>query len=166
MCALWKTLLKEVEYINAKRQKKKMVDGLISCIAQNKENFISFSWGQLWFVNSFSFLSASLDKLVSNTAKEDLLITKEMPPFDFLTRKKRYTHANTWMILVYMMKQHCWLKIDFTVDYLMSISVMRNKIMRKTFGVRLDVKHWAVIMICTWRVMWTCCQMYFRISEG
>ena len=56
------------------------------------EKLISFSWGQFRFVDSFAFLSASLDKLVSNTPKEDLIITKEMPHFDLLTRKGVYPY--------------------------------------------------------------------------
>lgn len=42
----------------------------ISCIPQNHEKYISFSMGKLDFVDSFQFLSTSLEKLVHNLAKE------------------------------------------------------------------------------------------------
>ena len=41
------------------------VEGRISCIPNNKEKYISFSLGQLRFIDSAQFLPASLDKLVA-----------------------------------------------------------------------------------------------------
>ena len=41
------------------------------------EKLISFSWGQFRFVDSYAFLSSSLDRLVTNTPKEDLRITRQ-----------------------------------------------------------------------------------------
>ena len=41
------------------------VDGRISCIPNNTEKYISFSLGQLRFIDSAQFLLASLDKLVT-----------------------------------------------------------------------------------------------------
>ena len=49
--------------------------GNITCIANNAEKYISFSIGQLKFLDSFQFMSSSLAKLVENTP--DLKITKE-----------------------------------------------------------------------------------------
>ena len=67
------------------------------------EKLISFSWGQFKFVDSYAFLSSSLDKLVQNTPKKDLRITRQQYPnrcylsqsrrllndtmFDLVTRK-------------------------------------------------------------------------------
>ena len=90
--ALGKTTEKEVEYTNYKVEKKKMVDGKISCIAQSMEKLISFSYGQFRFVDSFACLSTSLNNLVINTPKEDLMITKEMKKFELLTRKGVYPY--------------------------------------------------------------------------
>ena len=53
-----------------------VTDGGISGIVQNMEKLISFSWGQFRFVDSFAFLSLSLDRLVQNTPKEDLRLTR------------------------------------------------------------------------------------------
>ena len=52
-----------------------VTDGGISGIVQNMEKLISFSWGQFRFVDSFAFLSSSLDRLVQNTPKKNLNIT-------------------------------------------------------------------------------------------
>lgn len=45
-------------------------DKPISCIPANYEKYISFSIGDLTFIDSLQFLNASLEKLVSNLAKE------------------------------------------------------------------------------------------------
>jgi len=45
-------------------------DKAISCIPTNDEKYISFSIGDLIFIDSLQFLNASLEKLVSNLAKE------------------------------------------------------------------------------------------------
>ena len=57
-----------------------VTDGKISAIVQNMEKLISFSWGQFRFVDSYAFLSSSLDKLVQNTPKKDLRITRQQYP--------------------------------------------------------------------------------------
>ena len=43
----------------------------IDVIAQNCERFITFGFKNLWFKDSFSFLSSSLDKSVKLTKYED-----------------------------------------------------------------------------------------------
>ena len=70
-------------------------DGEITAIVQNMEKMISFSWGQFRFVDSYAFLSSSLDRLVTNTPKEDLSFTRQrFPPsqFDLVTRKGVYPY--------------------------------------------------------------------------
>ena len=67
-----------------------VTDGGISGIVQNMEKLISFSWGQYRFVDSYAFLSSSLDKLVQNTPKANLSITRpyiEQAKFSIITRK-------------------------------------------------------------------------------
>ena len=44
----------------------------ISCILQNHEKYISFSMGKLEFIETFQFLSTSLEKLVINLTERDL----------------------------------------------------------------------------------------------
>ena len=72
-----------------------VTDGGISAIVQNMEKMISFSWGQFRFVDSYAFLSSSLDKLVTNTPKECLTITRQRFPasqVDLMTRKGAYPY--------------------------------------------------------------------------
>ena len=84
-----------------------VTDGGISGICQNMEKLISFSWGQFRFVDSFAFLSSSLDRLVQNTPKKNLWITRQpyyypwaLRPirqlmnkkFDLVTRKGVYPY--------------------------------------------------------------------------
>ena len=50
----------------------------INAIPNNKEKYMTFMLGNhLSFIDSFQFMSSSLDKLVSNLAKEDLKYTSE-----------------------------------------------------------------------------------------
>ena len=51
------------------------VEGQVSCIPNNTEKYISFSLGQLRFIDSAQFLLASLDKLVSANNPEAFQIT-------------------------------------------------------------------------------------------
>lgn len=44
----------------------------ISCIPTNDEKYISFSIGDLTFIDSLQFLNASLEKLISNLQKKGL----------------------------------------------------------------------------------------------
>ena len=72
-----------------------VTDGGISGIVQNMEKLISFSWGQFRFVDSYAFLSSSLDRLVINTPKECLTITRQRFPasqVDLLSRKGVYAY--------------------------------------------------------------------------
>ena len=92
MSALGNTTEKVIEYTNAKGEEKEFRDGKISCIAQNMEKLISFSYGQFRFVDSFAFLSTSLNQLVKNTPKENLHITKMMEHFELLCRKGVYPY--------------------------------------------------------------------------
>ena len=52
------------------------IGGALSCIANNKETYISFSLGQLVFKDSAQFLLASLDKLVRSNKKETFKYTQ------------------------------------------------------------------------------------------
>lgn len=65
----------------------------ISCIPNNSEKFISFSVGHLRFIDSFQFLSASLEKLVSNLEKVHFKLMREhfKQNTDLLLRKGMYT---------------------------------------------------------------------------
>ena len=56
------------------------VEGRISCIPNNTEKYISFSLGQLRFIDSAQFLLAPLDKLVAANKLEAFQITTHYEP--------------------------------------------------------------------------------------
>ena len=78
------------------------VEGSISCIPNNMEKYISFSLGQLRFIDSLQFLNASLGSLVSANQPESFLITNQYEPDEekrrLLLRKGvyPYEHMDIW----------------------------------------------------------------------
>ena len=65
------------------------ITGRLSCIPNNTEKYISFSVGQLKFLDSFQFMGSSLAKLVDATNKDDFKITQNS--FNPLPIKKDFT---------------------------------------------------------------------------
>ena len=64
------------------------IDDKIECIPNNTEKFISFSFGDLVFIDSMNFLQQSLEKLVETTPKELLRITSKIVKEQELLFKK------------------------------------------------------------------------------
>ena len=79
----------------------------INCIPNNIEKYISFSIGNLDFIDSLQFMNASLEKLVSNLAKDGdgkftilkkyvetdkvpLLLRKGVYPYDYMDSAKKF----------------------------------------------------------------------------
>ena len=57
------------------------VEGRVSCIPNNTEKYISFSLGQLRFIDIWvQFLLASIDKLVAANPPEAFQITAQLEP--------------------------------------------------------------------------------------
>ena len=75
------------------------VEGAISCIPNKSEKYISFSLGQLHFIDSAQFLLASLRKLVAANPPEAIQITAQHEPNrerrELLMRKGVYPYENT-----------------------------------------------------------------------
>lgn len=67
------------------------VNSRLSCIANNMERYISFSSGNLRFIDSCQFMNSSLDKLVGNLAKDGL--------DKFKTLNSHYSHAQQLALL-------------------------------------------------------------------
>jgi len=67
-----------------------------NCIANNMENYITFSVEGLRFIDSLNFLQGSLDSLVSATPKETLKITSTISKGSDLLYKKGSTLTSTW----------------------------------------------------------------------
>ena len=58
-------------------QKIHTTKGNITCIPNNAEKYISFSVGQIKFLDSFQFMTSSLEKLVHATDKSDFKLTRK-----------------------------------------------------------------------------------------
>ena len=75
------------------------VEGRVSCIPNNTEKYISFSLGQLRFIDSAQFLLASLDKLVAASPPGAFQITAQHEPNRELLMRKGvypYEYMDTW----------------------------------------------------------------------
>ena len=91
----------------------------ISCLPNTMEKYISFSIGNLRFIDSLQFLNASLEKLTSNLAQNgpdkfihlskhfpndiDLLLRKGIYPYDYMDNEEKFndlfllpTHRTTY----------------------------------------------------------------------
>ena len=71
----------------------------VKCIANNMEKYITFSVGNIRFIDSLNFLQASLDSLVSATPKESLKITSTISKGSDLLYKKGiypFEYVDSW----------------------------------------------------------------------
>ena len=86
-------IVKDYEYTNKKGQKCQMN---INAIPNNMEKYMAFMLGNhLTFLDSFQFMSSSLEKLVGNLPKESLKYTSKMfkgTKFDLMIRKGVYPY--------------------------------------------------------------------------
>ena len=86
-------IVKDYEYTNKKGQKCQMN---INAIPNNMEKYMAFMLGNhLTFLDSFQFMSFSLEKLVGNLPKESLKYTSKMfkgTKFDLMVRKGVYPY--------------------------------------------------------------------------
>ena len=67
----------------------------INCIPNNMEKYMTFSLGQLKFIDSLQFLNNSLDKLLGNLRQKDRQISKchsDGKNLELLRRKGVYTY--------------------------------------------------------------------------
>ena len=86
-------LTKKHGYTNKKGEKQ---DLNINAIPNNMEKYMAFMLGNhLTFIDSFQFMSSSLDKLVSNLPKEDLIYTSKVfkgKRLDLMSQKGVYPY--------------------------------------------------------------------------
>ena len=88
-------------------QKIHQAKGNILCIANNAEKYITFTVGQLKFIDSFKFMASSLEKLVSSTdksnfkitkrefgSKTDLILRKGVYPYEYIDSYDRFTEPS------------------------------------------------------------------------
>ena len=72
------------------------VEGRLYCIPNNTEKYISFSLGQLRFIDSAQFLLASLDKLVAANPPGAFQITAQHESNRELLMRKVFTRTSIW----------------------------------------------------------------------
>ena len=86
-------ITKKHAYTNKKGEKQ---DLNINAIPNNMEKYMAFMLGNhLTFIDSFQFMSSSLDKLVSNLPKDDLIYTSKVfkgKRLNLMSQKGVYPH--------------------------------------------------------------------------
>ena len=80
----WKFLMSEIGSIIEEEMpklddvtKKQQLER-VEVLGLNSENYITIKWNNMWFIDSFKFMSDSLEKLVSNLTKEDMEVAKKL----------------------------------------------------------------------------------------
>ena len=91
----------------------------INVIPNNMETYMAFILGRhLTFLDSFQFMSSSLDKLVSNLSDDAFEFTTEMFKKDKklkLMKRRVYTHMIIWIVSKNSMIKNYQVKITSTV---------------------------------------------------
>ena len=131
------------------------VERRVSCIPNNTEKYISFSLGQLRFIDSAQFVLASLDKLVAanppgafqitakhepNRERWELLMRKGVYPYEYMDIWDRCTEPK-------LPPPPQWK--PSTANSPMRISVTRTTRMRKRSGRPLGARPWETTATCT-----------------
>ena len=87
----------------------------INAIPNNMEKYMVFMLGNhLTFIDSFQFMSSSLDKLVSNLPKDDLIYTSKVfkgKRFNLMSQKA-FTHTTSWIASKSSIKRNYLLRIS------------------------------------------------------
>ena len=68
----WKFLMKELGSVIEEEEKLSQIDDLtkklsienIDVLGVNSENYITFKWNNMWFIDSFKFMSSSLSSII------------------------------------------------------------------------------------------------------
>ena len=105
-------IAKKHAYTNKKGEKQ---DLSINAIPNNMEKHMAFMLGNhLTFIDIFQFMSSSLDKLVSNLSKDNLIYTSKVfkgKRLDLMSQKV-FTHMTSWIALKSSVKQSYLLRIS------------------------------------------------------
>ena len=113
------------------------VEGRVHCIPNNTEKYISFSLGQLRFIDNVQFLLASLDRLVAANPPEAFRITAQHEPdrqrLELLLRKGVYPY-DTWTTGTALPNPNFPRRRPSTANSLMRTSATRTTSTRKRSG--------------------------------
>ena len=105
----------------------------------------------LKFIDSFQFMSTSLDKLVSNLPKEDLQYTSEEFTGNKLSlmSQKACIHTITWIALKNSAKRNHQLRMSSLASLMTNILQIGNTTMEGKFGKPSTGKIWVNTMTYT-----------------
>lgn len=140
----------------------------ISCIPQNHEKYISFSMGKLDFVDSFQFLSKSLEKFVHNLAKKvqknsNSSSSTSSGSFQDLSKKcwsyscaRVFIRTSTWIAKRYSTK--LVFQIDLHFSAALATKAYHNRIMTmpRLCGKCFRYQIWANTTISIWKLTSSC----------
>ena len=91
----------------------------INAIPNNMEKYMAFMLGNhLTFIDSFQFMSSSLERLVNNIPKDDLIYTSQVfkgKKLDLMS-KKAFIHTILWILSKNSTKQNYLLRSNFVVS--------------------------------------------------
>ena len=147
-------IAKKHAYTNKKGEKQ---DLNINAIPNNMEKYMAFMLGNhLTFIDSFQFMSSSLDKLVSNLPKDDLIDTskvfkgkrlnlmsqKGVYPYDFMDSFEKFNQTELPT------------KDQFYSILTINTLQMMNMTMLRKFGRPLRLRQWVNTM--TYNLEATC----------
>ena len=133
----------------------------------NMENYMAFILGNhLNFIDSFRFMSSSLDKLVSNLPKEAFKYTSE----EFTGKKlslmlQKCVCPYTWIVLKNLIKRNYQIKNSSIVSEMTNMLQMGNTTMQGKFGKHSTLRQWVNTMTYTLRVTFFCWLMCSKASE-
>ena len=86
---------------------------IINAIPNDMEKYMAFMLGNhLTFIDSYQFMSSSLDKLVNNLPKDDLIYTSQVfkgEKLDLMS-KKAFIHTTLWIVSKSLIKRNYQLK--------------------------------------------------------
>ena len=157
-------------YTNKKGEKQ---DLNVNAIPNNMEKYMAFMLGShLTFVDSFQFMSSSLDKLVSNLPKDDLIYTSKAfkgKRLDLMSQKV-FTHTTSWIVLKSSMKWNYPIRISsiqhITDDEYDHANKVWNTFMIKTMGEYHDLYLVSNVLLLTdvFENFRKTCMQYYKLD--
>lgn len=135
----------------------------LTWVAKNAGKYISFSHGQLIFLDSFQFMVPSLEKLVDATVKSDLKLTRKEfgKHTETILRKSVYPAKYIDNLEILMWPSYHRLK-HFTAAFLMKASAKKTMTMLRKFEKNLTAKPSVISTTSISRQTSFCSLMYFK----